>query len=1043
MTGTSLVSGMKVRYLPQPEWGVGHLLAYDAEAGRAAVIFPGRGDEPVLVSTKQRALERVELSPGAPVLLVDGGEGSVVERVTGAGELFVYRVEHAGERVLVPEERLRAALPSGDLEAMLRAGRFGDPRDYRLRAQTLQLDDERRCDALGAMFASRVRVQPHQIGVVQRVLSAPRPRFVLADEVGLGKTIEAGMIFSALRLTGLCKRVLVVTPSHLTVQWLIELQHKFNQRFSLLDGSRLRDEDAAIDKEVERKTAKIKDRKKAERVAQVVKQRISNEENPWLTQHLAVTSLELLVRNEKHRAAAAAPGAFWDLVIIDEAHHLKAEKAFQVAQALASNCWGLLLLTATPMHVDPAEYQKLLQLLDARTAPDAERLGAMLDKQAGLAAPVRALMAGDRASIDSLYARFPDDHTLRELTDPETILAHVAETYSLSEQLVRNRRAVVGGFAERRLHKHKVSLRAEELRLRETLLARIRPSLHGAALATFVRRMDSSLAALRHSTQSVAALAPVADEIGAAMAAVDFGDEAKAKAFQQLLASIWAKEPEAKVLVFTEARDTLDLLQARLHDSGHEALVYHGDLSLVERDRQVARFRDPEGPKVLVCTEVGGEGRNFQFAHHLVHYDLPWSPAAIEQRIGRLDRIGQTQTVDIHVFDVPGTFASLVLELMDGAVSVFRETVGGLDAVLETIEPEIAGLIGLSVEEREAYGRSLAARVSAAREQLKRGYDPLLDMRSFDAPRLRALLDRACERLDIDSEEEDLAGSLWVVARDLDERLEDTVVSLAKKAGIQVDTDEHVDAFQAAFHFGYAVNVEALAGLDLHQDRTVLGTFWRETAIEQEEIEYFATGHPIVEALFGMVRDGPFGRLALGRFRARGRADPRRGFELHFHVTTPDPADTDPGARVPARQLSRFWPSQLIRVVLDWTSGHTLSAAPDLASMLDHARLEELSPGDEEAMSEAFAPMGVRALDFGREVATHLLDKQRQRVRAAIVEERDERLEKLTRALVHQGVSQEERHAVLASEAESYDRLRAALDTTRLQLDSMLAFLIA
>ena len=156
------------------------------------------------------------------------------------------------------------------------------------------------------------------------------------------------------------------------------------------------------------------------------------------------------------------------------------------------------------------------------------------------------------------------------------------------------------------------------------------------------------------------------------------------------------------MLVFTEARDTLEMLQTQLRKDALEALAYHGDLPLVERDRQVARFRDPEGPKVLVCTEVGGEGRNFQFAHHLVHYDLPWSPSTVEQRIGRLDRIGQTQPVDVHVFDPEGTLASDVLSLLADAVGVFTDTVGGLDAVLEEVEPALTELVLVSRSERKA-----------------------------------------------------------------------------------------------------------------------------------------------------------------------------------------------------------------------------------------------------------------------------------------------------------------------------------------------------
>jgi ATP-dependent helicase HepA len=148
--------------------------------------------------------------------------------------------------------------------------------------------------------------------------------------------------------------------------------------------------------------------------------------------------------------------------------------------------------------------------------------------------------------------------------------------------------------------------------------------------------------------------------------------DAKMIAFSNLLEGIWSKEKAAKILVFTESRETLESLQARLRDGGIEALAYHGDLPLVERDRQVARFRDPEGPKVLICTEVGGEGRNFQFSHHLVNYDLPWSPAVAEQRIGRLDRIGQMQNVDIHVFEVKGSLSADVLTILADAVGARR-----------------------------------------------------------------------------------------------------------------------------------------------------------------------------------------------------------------------------------------------------------------------------------------------------------------------------------------------------------------------------------
>src|SRR5262249_53608405 len=198
------------------------------------------------------------------------------------------------------------------------------------------------------------------------------------------------------------------------------------------------------------------------------------------------------------------------------------------------------------------------------------------------------------------------------------------------------------------------------------------------------------------------------------------------------LEGLWAKEKGAKVLVFTESRDTLEWLQAKLRAISVEALAYHGDLPLVERDRQVARFRDPDGPKVMLCTEVGGEGRNFQFSHHLVNYALPWSPATVEQRIGRLDRIGQSKPVALHVFESQGTLSADVLSVLADAVGVFGETVGGLDAVLEEVEPRLTELALEKPQARAKYVDELKTRVAKARDQVKRAYDPLLDRRSFD-----------------------------------------------------------------------------------------------------------------------------------------------------------------------------------------------------------------------------------------------------------------------------------------------------------------------
>ena len=1026
---------MKVRYLPQPEWGVGHLLAVHDEGLRAEVDFPGREGGAVLVSTRGGALVSHAFVPGDKVRTVKGKDAVITEEVEGGRGLRRY-VFHYTDGSLgpegtpedeMPETELRARPPEPDMVSLLAQGRVGDAHAFELRRTALRLDDERRNDALGALFASRVMVKPHQVGVVQRVLSARRPRFILADEVGLGKTIEAGMIFSALRLAGLANRVLVVAPSHLTVQWLAELFHKFNQLFTLMDG---------------------------DRYGQAQKE--APDQSPWARFPKVVTSLELLSRTKEHRDEAGAADAHWDLVIIDEAHHLKGERAFEAAQALAKNSWGLLLLTATPMQLDPAEYHGLLRLIDEDTAPTLEGFTSRLARQEELSAAVRKLLAdeagdGERDALAALSARFPDDERLRELGDRDALLAHLAQTYSLSDRLIRNRRAVVGGFSQRRLHRHPVALTDAEREARARVQEHLREntSLRGAPMANLLRRLESSPAAFSEAVQSTRALAGLASSAELALPQTD----AKLGAFIDVLRGIWSKEPDAKVLVFTESRATLEWLQARLRTQNVEALGYHGDLPLVERDRQVARFRDPEGPKVLLCTEVGGEGRNFQFAHHLVNYDLPWSPATMEQRIGRLDRIGQTKPVDIHVFDPAGTLASDVLSLLADAVGVFGETVGGLDAVLEEVEPRLSELALSPPEERAQYAKELTERVRAAREQVRRAYDPLLDLRSFDRPAVERLVQRAQERMGIEPAGDDetidadaeggtagLEDGLWAISRDLDERLEDAVTELGRRVGIDVDTDEKVDAFQAAFHFGHALKVEALPGMDLSQEKTLLGTFWRDTAVTQEENEYFATGHPLVEALFGFLRDGPYGRNAF-RFIERRGPMKARGVEALFHVLPPEPEDTSVGARVPSRQLSRFIDRWLVHVAVAQDEDGKPKVSPALLPVLE--KTGQSLRGDEvERAFEDFDTFVEPALAVALSAAEAEASVLASRARKAILTEREATLERLALTLRHQGFTTEQVQAQLDAEAAHYEELLEAVGGLSVQLDSAAGFVV-
>jgi ATP-dependent helicase HepA len=972
-----------------------------------------------MLSSRDAALVRFKFPPNSPAHLADGTPCRVLRVLPGpAHDLYRYTVEAEGKKPSIRSEAdLRAPAPRAGPAEQLASGRWGAPEDFQLRSEAVRLDLERRADALGALFASRVYVKPHQVSVAHQVLSAPQPRFVLADEVGLGKTIEAGLVLSALLHAGLVKRCLVVAPSHLTVQWLAELFHKFNLLFTLMDPERAKDDREAADAEAEWEEPALP--------AGTRRVEHSNGQ-PWDRHPMVITSLEWLSRSKEESDHAAAAG--WDLVVIDEAHHLRGARAYEVAQALAKRTWGLLLLTATPLQLDPAEYHALLRLVDPAPAATEQELRARLSRQGDLSAEVRALLGGDAKAAARIAKLFPDDEELGKLKGP-ALLAHLAESYGLSARLLRNRRAIVGGFTPRTLTKIEVKLSPEEKALesdvRTALAAAKLPS--GAVLASLFRRLGSSPAALA----SGLAASEDARLRKLSARASSLARDSKLDAFLSLLDELGAQE---KVLVFAETRETIEYLRAALTKKRIEALAYLGDLTPAERDKLVARFRDPEGPRILLCTELGGEGRNFQHCHVLVNYDLAWSPAAIEQRIGRIDRIGQSREVRIYAFRPEGTLAARVLEVMDEGVGVFTEPVGGLDPVLESVEAELLSLASADVAEQWAKKTAeIRTRVSAARAEVRRAYDPLLDLRSCDVAAVRALADRGARRLGARLPADgDAAAALGAVATHLERRLEAVTIEAARRVGLAVDIDVDVLPGEVSFHVGPELKVDALAGFDLEQDRIVLGSFQREVAVRHEEHDSFATGHPLVEALFGWLRDGELGRATVARAHLRGTQG--AALDARFLVSLPEPADLAQGARVPSRRAARHLDEMQLRVVVRLDGRGDARVEDALSVQLDAAR-QDAVPAPDGGPPAAFVQAVELALRTAEEEAQKRLARLVAQAKERVAEERDSAHKRLRRWLLQSKVKAPDADRVLAAEAKIYDAVADALDGARLELD--------
>ncbi len=515
----------------------------------------------------------------------------------------------------------------------------------------------------------------HQIETVRRVLRVLRGRALLADEVGLGKTVEALMVLREYQLRGMVRRALILAPPALTRHWRGELESKAGIEVRSTDDARFRDDPAAL----------------------------------WREPGVVVASLALA------RGARYAPllqAEPWDLVVVDEAHHLKNRNtlAYRLVNGLKSRF--LLLLTATPVETDLEEIFNLVTLLapGQLTTPAAFR----------------------RQFVDAKDPTRPKNvERLRRL---------------LGEVMVRNTRAQSGlALPPRFVETIAVDPLPEERAAYADVVALLREHAHGGparlAAATLLLEAGSSPAALRATLEKVAGTTSHGDALRAAAAgiAARIRPVTRCRKLEALLRILEASAD--RVLVFTGYRRTADYVASAVRELGVEVEGFHGGMSGAERHAAVERFR--AGARVLVATDIGGEGQNLQFCSTLVNFDLPWNPAQIEQRIGRLPRMGQTEAVRVINLCARGTVEDRVLDVLDRRLHLFELVVGEMDMVLgnladeRDLEQRILSLYAESRGESEVatgFDR-IASELAAARGlyERSRALDEALFRRDFEA----------------------------------------------------------------------------------------------------------------------------------------------------------------------------------------------------------------------------------------------------------------------------------------------------------------------
>ncbi len=744
--------GDRLTHRYNSELGVG--IVSELQGRTVVVEFPVTGDVLQLASGSD-ALQPLELVRGLRARLLSTGEPVIVEAAREG------RVELADGRE-VDESDVWPVEAVDSLVDRLAAGKVDRLEHFSCRLEGLRLADLRQAEGLGSFLGGRSRLFPHQLYAAERATRTDPVRWMLADEVGLGKTVEAGLILNHLLRTRRAERTLIVAPDTLTVQWLGELWRKYHQVFVLLEEQRLGD----------------------------VERDFGAGFNPFETYRNTVVGLEFLSARPYLTRHAVDAGI--DLLVVDEAHHLRrppghpGDPAYRAIQPIAALGRHVLLLTATPLDDDAHGFFRLLQLLRPEEFPEEI---AVEERLAGGDPLPPCTSSTRRVDIGGLPPRVARRIDLDD--DPGWKLAGQLEA------------------AMRQL-----------------------PAPHAVARREKARRIRRALA-------SGAALLPLLDSkdrIGRPLA-LSAADADPRLTWLAAQGRTW-KNAGDKTLVFVAHRESLEKIRERMSRVLLRTGVFHEDLSPGQRDIEVAQFRLADGPSMLISTECGGEGRNFEFCTREVLFDLPWNPMLVEQRIGRLDRIGRKNPVEIVYFHPPTGLGAVIAELYE-ELGLFRQPLGGLERELAKVE---SALVDMALSKDEPRASDLSGIIQDARSAYRRTQDAAyqeLHREPFRAEMAEEILGR--------------------VPEELQGQVQKVVLGICGMLDLHVEKQRGVSRY--SIEFGTHARLDSVPGVQ--GSASFLGSFDREEAVEHENIDFYSSGHPLVEGLLAHLEESPEGRVAL------------------------------------------------------------------------------------------------------------------------------------------------------------------------------------
>ena len=858
------VAGQRWVSESEPNLGLGVIISADNRM--VEVLFHSK--EITRSYAKQNApLTRVSYDEGDEISHVNGETYLVLNVESNDGILYytaapLYAKEYptderAALNTIIAEIDLDHRLQFNSPESRLLCGQIDKNKWFDLRYHTLKLHATLAASGCKGFLGSRVSLIPHQFHIAEEVSLRHSPRVLLADEVGLGKTIEAGLILHQQLVTGIAQRALIIVPENLLHQWLVEMARRFNLMFSLFDAERCKEH---------------------------------GDENPFESEQLVICGLNFLVGNKQRREQITS--CDWDVLVVDEAHHIEwmpeqPSEAYNLVEQLANIAPSVLLLTATPEQLGPEGHFARLRLLDPYRFHNLESFLAEEENYVPVAkcalkilsntalddsqAQLLTNLIGSAAAEAYQQAANSQSDQLEILS--QDILSTLIDQHGTGRVLFRNTRKSIKGFTQRKLHPLPC------------------PSAY-SPLTGDINHLAESLAEQIYPERFYQENKILQDK-----------DWWLIDARFQCLLQVLKQNPDKKIILICAHQDTvLDIEQGLRVDHGIYAAVFHEGLNIIERDRSAAYFADKDDDcQLLICSEIGSEGRNFQFAHHLFLFDMPLNADLLEQRIGRLDRIGQSEDIQIHLpYFAEQTQAMLFRWYAEG-LNAFEQSSATCSNLQQAYNDKLNHFL-LGIEPMDtftAFLNEVSAKRLILEKQLEEGRDPLLELNSSGQSDLK-LLEKISE------EEDSFELRRWITS----------VFNL-----YGVDHDEGSDNSMIAHPSDHMHNTHFPS---LPEEGTTL-CFDRATALSREDIQFFTLDHPMATGVMEMILGNERGNSAITTIKLANFAPGTLLIEAIYLIETIAPA---------VYQADKYLPVTLIRVLID----------PQGQDLSDKVSYEQLAP---------------------------------------------------------------------------------------------------